>query len=306
MKLVYLGTSGAMPTIERGLSCTVLDLGKHYIMVDCGDGTCRQYLKSYLKWNKPMTLLITHLHSDHIMGILGLFQSMDLMGRTEPVKVYGPKGIKAFILNLHRGHAVQFAFDFDVVEIEAGDSITHKHFSVSTCRGKHQVPIIAYRVVLPDRDGALDIEKCHTLGVPDGELLGKLKRGEDVKLFETVPDKYTVTIKSKDVVGEKRKGLQIGFSGDTRPTEDLETFFKDCDYLTFESTFRTDELDLALKSKHSTASETGELAGKAGVKTLLLNHFSARHENTEGFYKDASKFHKHVIVTRDFLEIELK
>jgi len=117
LKLVYLGTSGAMPTIKRGLSSTVLVLDKEYIMVDCGDGTCRQYLKSNLKWNKPLTILITHMHSDHTMGILGLLQSMDLMGRKEPITIYGVEGIEQFVLDVHRGVQTKFGFVFSVQEL---------------------------------------------------------------------------------------------------------------------------------------------------------------------------------------------
>ena len=301
MKLVYLGTSGAMPTIDRGLSCTVLVLDKEYIMVDCGDGSCRQYLKSNLKWNKPLTILITHMHSDHTMGILGLLQSMDLMGRTEPVTIYGVRGIKQFVLDVHRGAKTKFGFKFEVIELLAGSVITTKNFKIDTCKTLHQVPSLAYKITLPNKEGELNITKCLELGVPNNSpLLGDLKRGKDVTLSNGK------IIISSDVVGNPQKGKVICFSGDTRPIDTLIPFFKDADYVTYETTFRSDELELAIKAKHSTAEEAGKLAESAGIKNLLCNHFSARHASTDGFKQDIKEyFGGKVIITKDFMEVEL-
>jgi len=283
-----------------------LVLDHEYIMVDCGDGSCRQYLKSNLKWNKPLTILFTHPHSDHTMGILGFLQSADLMGRTAPITIYGYRGIVRFITNLYRGHGVKFGYDFKVIEIETGDSITTDSFIVDTCETKHSIkPSLAYKITLPDKEGELDIAKCIKLGIPkNSPLLGKLKRGENVVVKSEI-GMYSVT--SEEVVGKPQKGRVIAFSGDTRPTARLEEFFKDVDYLTYETTFRSDELDLAKKVKHSTAEEAGRLAEKAGVKHLLCNHFSARHANTDGFYKDIREFYSgRVIVTKDFMEIQIE
>lgn len=300
MKLVYLGTSGAMPTIKRGLSSTVLVLDKEYIMVDCGEGTTRQFLKSNLKWNKPMIILITHMHSDHVMGLFGLLQSMDLMGRSAKVDIYGVRGIETFTHSVNRAVNFKFGFDLNIHELRAGDTITHKGFNVKTCKSKHQIPSLAYRIELPEKEGTLDIVKALELGVPkNSPLLGDLKRGKDVQVEDNI-------ILSKDVVGESTKGLVICFSGDTRPTEELGEFYKDADYLTHESTFLEDEQELAQKTKHSTSYEAGFIASKNGVKHLILNHFSARHPTTEGFYEEAHKSHPDVTCSKDLMEVELK
>ncbi len=304
MKLVYLGTSGAMPTIKRGLSSTVLVLDREYIMVDCGEGTTRQFLKSNLKWNKPMTILITHMHSDHVMGLFGLLQSMDLMGRTASVNIYGVRGIEAFTHSVNRAVNFKFGFDLNVHELEAGETITKKNFDVKTCKSKHQVPSLAYRIELPVNDGALDVVKALELGVPkDSPLLGKLKRGENV---QAILNGIEHTVYSTDVVGDAKKGLVICFSGDTRPTEELEKFYAGADYVVHESTFLEDEQELAAKTKHSTSYEAGFITSKAGVKHLILNHFSARHPTTEGFYEEAKQIHSNVVCSKDLMEIELE
>jgi len=302
LKLVYLGTSGAMPAVERGLSCTVLAMDKEYIMVDCGDGSCRQYVKSNLKWNKPMTILFTHMHSDHTIGILGLLQSMDLVGRTEPVTIYGIGGISKFITQLHRNQQVKFGYDFNVIDIDEDFDLHLKSgVRIQTCKTKHSIkPSLAYKITLPDKEGTLGIDRCIQLGVTkNSPLLGMLKKGENVETGKGL-------VLSKDVVGKPTKGKVIGFSGDTRPTPELTAFFKGADFLTYETTFRSDELSLAIKAKHSTAEEAGKLAQEAGVGTLLCNHFSARHANVDGFKTDIKEHYGgRVILTKDFLEVDL-
>ena len=302
MELVYLGTSGAMPAVDRGLSCTVLALDREYIMVDCGDGACRQYLKSNLKWNKPLTILFTHMHSDHTVGIIGLLQSMDLVGRTKPVKIYGIKGIKNFILNLHRGNNVKFGYDFEIHEVEAGDTINGDSFTITTCESEHSIkPSLAYRIELPDKDGELNIDNCILHGVPrNSPLLGKLKRGEDVVLDNGKK------VLSAMVVGKPQVGKVICFSGDTRPTEKLKAFYKDADYLTHEASFCEAEKELALKVKHSTAYEAGLISNQAGVKHTILTHFSARYATTQPIYEEASKVNPNVKCAKDFLVVQIE
>lgn len=306
MKIVYLGTSAAMPTRYRGLSSQVLVLGNEYIVVDAGDGTGRQYIKSELKHNKPMTVLITHLHSDHISGLLPLLQTMDMGGRTEPITVYGVRGTKRYIEAVYRSGNFKFNFEFkihDLDERETNTILLKSGVMIATCKTSHRVPSMAFRIRLPDRAGKLDIERCLQLGVPNNSpLLGKLKSGETVEVSNETGVQY---ITSEHVVGKPQKGLVIGFSGDTRPIDPLIPFFKDTDFLTFESTYLDEEKEKAVSRRHTTAAEAGQLAQTANVKILILTHFSARHTTTEGFYDEASEFHRNVKVAKDFMEIEL-
>lgn len=303
MKLVFLGTSGAMPTAKRGLSSTVLSLDKEYIMVDCGEGTARQYLQSTLKWNKPLTILITHLHSDHVMGLFGLLQSMDLMKRTERVDIYGVKGLNELVGAVRNAVSFKFGYDFTVKELDEGDVVKGNEFTITCCRSKHRIAnSLAYKVQLPDKAGELDVDKAVSLGAkPNSPELGMLKRGINI-----IVDQFNnIEIKAKDVVGEPQKGFSVAFSGDTRPTHALLEFYKGVDYLVHESTFRNDEQELAIQAQHSTAEEAGTMAKDACVKHVFLNHFSARHATTEGFYEDATKHFPYVTITKDLLEVEL-
>ena len=130
-------------------------------------------------------------------------------------------------------------------------------------------------------------------------MWSQLQNGQDVK----VGDK---TIKSSEILGEKRSGKKIGISGDTRPTKQLEKFFQNCDYLSFDSTFLDELKDKAVDTCHSTAKEAAILAKNANVKNLILTHFSARYKDESVLVKEAQTIHNSVIGAKDLLEIEIK
>jgi len=97
LKLVFLGTSAAMPTIKRALTCICLVKDNEILMFDAGEGAQVAYVKAGLPWNKKMKIFVTHLHGDHCVGILGLLQTMNMQNRTEVVEIFGPDGIDEFI-----------------------------------------------------------------------------------------------------------------------------------------------------------------------------------------------------------------
>ncbi|MDR3781786.1 MAG: MBL fold metallo-hydrolase [Candidatus Nitrosotalea sp.] len=107
-------------------------------------------------------------------------------------------------------------------------------------------------------------------------------------------------------MGEKRKGRKIGISGDTRPTQKLEEFFQDCDYMTFDSTYSDTLRDKAKENYHTTAKEAAELAKRARVSNLILTHFSARYEDVEDLVNEAKTIHDSVVAAKDLLEINIK
>ncbi len=234
MKLVFLGTAGAQPTENRGLSCICLEREGEILMFDAGEGAQFSYLKSKLGWNKKMKIFVTHLHGDHCVGILGLLQTMTLQHRTESIEIYGPDGIDEFIAANAKILKFGLSFPIMITTVTEEKIVDEKSYSVFACKAKHSVPTFSYLFQEKEKPGRFHPEKAKQLGVPEGDLWGKLQNGQEVK----VGDK---TVKPSDVLGEKRSGKKIGISGDTRPTKQLEEFFQNCDYLTFDSTY-LDEL----------------------------------------------------------------
>lgn len=299
MRLVFLGTSAAQPTPERGLTCICLEKEGEILMFDAGEGAQISYLKSGLGWNKKMKIFVTHLHGDHCIGILGLLQTMTLQNRTEPMEIYGPDGIEEFIAANIKVLNFGLSFPVIITTVREGTVVNEKTYTINSCEADHSVISYSYLFQEKDKPGRFFPDKAKELGVPEGELWHKLQTGQDIQVGDKI-------VKSSDVLGEKRPGKRIGISGDTRPTKKLEEFFKDCDYLSFDSTFSHELQDKALETHHSTAKEAADLAKKANVSNLILTHFSARYNDESVLLEEAKTIHSSVIAAKDLLEIEIK
>ncbi len=299
MKLAFLGTSAALPTAERGLSCTCIERNGELFVFDAGEGAQMAFIRAGFGWNKPMRLFVTHMHGDHCIGILGLLQSMSLNRRTEPLEVYGPAGIDEFLAANMRtlGVLPPFLVTVNIVDA-AGPVVATDEYEVLACGSAHRVESYSYILAERPRPGRFYPEKASSLGVAKGSMWHRLQTGHDVTVDGRI-------VHPSDVMGAQRPGLRVGISGDTRPTKELEVFFAGCDWLVFESTFSHDLHEKALETMHTTAREAGELAARAAARNLVLTHFSARHADESDLVKEASKAHGSVTGARDGLVIEL-
>ena len=298
MKIVFLGTSAAQPTERRGLSCICLEKEGEILMFDAGEAAQISYMKSGLGWNKKMKLFITHLHGDHCVGILGLLQTMTMRNRTEPLEVFGPSGIEEFIgANIK---VLNFGLSFPVLitTIKEGKIFDDNTFAIYACKANHSIVAYSYLFEEKDKPGRFSVENAKKLGIPEGELWKELQNGNEIKVNDKI-------INPDQVLGEKREGKKIGFSGDTMPTKELEKFFEGCDFLVFDSTFLEEEEQKALDTCHSTAKQAATLAKNSNVKNLILTHFSARYKDETQHLAEAEKIHNSVITAKDLLEIEI-
>jgi len=264
-------------------------------MFDAGEGAQTAYLRARLGWNKPMKIFITHMHGDHCIGLLGLLQSMSMRGRTEPLEIYGPRGVDEFVSANVRILGFGLAFPIMIRIVGEGEILNEGDYAVLACRSAHTIESYAYRLQeKPKR--RFSRERAAALGVPEGRLWGRLQLGEDVKVKGRV-------IKSDDVMGEPRRGKGIGISGDTRPTDELKSFFLECDCLIFDSTFADSLKQQALAKFHSTAREAAVLAKEARVSLLILTHFSARYDDVQQLLNEAKSVHDSVTAAKDLMEI---
>ena len=293
MQLVFLGTSSGAPTVQRGLSSIALIRGAELLLFDAGEGMQRNFIKAGLAMNKKMKIFITHMHADHCVGLLGLLQTMELQGREKSIDIYGEPRLEEFLRENMRIIGFRLTFDIIVRKIEKeGVIVRERDYQVSCCQAMHSVPSFAYCLEEFDRPGVFNVAEARRLGLPEGDLYSKLQRGEDIVYGGQ-------TIRSSQVVGWPRKGRKIGISGDTRPTDRLARFFKDCDLLIFESTYSQDKQEKAMENGHSTAAEAATIAKKADVDKLLLTHFSARYDETSLLVKEASAIHYNVEAAED-------
>ena len=299
MKLVFLGTSAAQPTENRGLSCICLEKDGEILMFDAGESAQISFMKSGLGWNKKMKIFVTHLHGDHCVGILGLLQTMSMQNRTEKLEIFGPNGIDEFIGSNIKVLNFGLSFPVMITTITEGKIFEDEKFSIHVGKANHSIDAFSYLFKEKDKPGRFNLEKAKQLGIPEGKLWSELQKGHEITINEK-------TIKPEEVLGERRPGKKIGISGDTMPTQYLEKFFEDCDYLVFDSTFLDEEKLRAKETCHSTAKQAATLGKNAKVKNLILTHFSARYKDEIGHLKEAQEIHDSVITARDFLEVKIK
>ncbi len=299
MQMVFLGTSSAAPTVERGLSSIALQRGSELLLFDTGEGMQRNFIKAGIGMNKKMKIFISHMHADHSVGLLGLLQTMALQGREKSIDIYGEPRVEEFLRENMR--IINFGLTFDLVvhKIEReGVIVKENDYQVLCCEAEHSIPSFAFCLEEFDRPGAFNVDEVKRLGIPEGEMYRKLQYGQDIVYNGK-------RISSSQVVGAPRRGRKIGISGDTRPTQKLAKFFQGCDVLVFESTYSHDKLQKAIENWHSTAAEAATLAKEAGAKKLFLTHFSARYDETSVLVKEAAAIHSNVEAAEDLKSVEI-
>lgn len=305
MHLQFLGTGSGVPAKHRNVSSMALKLLDEINSVwlfDCGEATQHQILKTNLKPRKIEKIFLTHLHGDHIFGLPGFISSRSFQGGESPLDIYGPKGIRQYVLTslkLSRSFP-SYRLNFHEFD-EAGVLFDDDHFKVSCAPLKHNIPSFGFRIEEKDHEGQLDADALKALGIPFGPLFGRLKNKEVVTLEDGR------VIDGADYVGEDRPGRVITFIGDTMPHPNSVKLAKNADVLIHESTFSKEHQDLARNYHHSTCIQAAEIAREANVKQLFLNHISSRynyHEVKE-MERDAQQIFKQTILVSDLDEYEI-
>ena len=298
MNVVFLGTSGSMPTQRRGSSCVVVRLGRSLYMFDCGEGTQRQMVCAGVGFRRKMKIFLSHLYGDHVLGLPGLLQSMSLLGREKRLDIYGPAGtvdyVKAFSESLGGP-----AFPVIIHEImEPGVVYSGDGLEVVAVRSSHRVESWSYGLLEKPRPGRFHPDKANALGVPEGRIWHKLQHGEAV----TVEGR---TIEPTQVSDPPRPGRRIVYSGDTRPYPGMVELARGADLLIHEATFSQELQERASEDGHTTAREAAEVAREAGAKRLALVHLSSRYYDPDVLLEEARQVFGDAFVAEDLMEIEL-
>lgn len=270
MEVTFLGTSAAVPTVERNVSALMLQRGGELLLFDCGEGTQRQMMR-YGSGFGVEDVFITHYHADHVLGIPGLLRTLGLQGRTAPLRLHGPRGAKRQLGTLVELGMERMKFPVEIRELAPGDRLPRGDYELVVGEARHRGDALAYAVVEHERKGRFDPEHAKALGIPEGPLWGKIHRGESV----TLEDGRVVS--PSELVGPTRSGRKVVISGDTAPYEGIVDLARGADLLIHEATFGEDERERARETMHSTAREAAGVALRAGVKRLVLNHLSARY-----------------------------
>jgi ribonuclease Z len=311
-RFVFLGTSSAVPRPGyRNVSSMLLQSTCGSVsLIDCGEATQHQLMKSTIRMSHIDNILVTHLHGDHCYGLFGLVHTLNMSGRMAPLQLWGPVGINELVTTVLRlTGGWDSSFDLKINELEPEEthhfelrnSSDHVVASVTACPMVHRIPAFGYVFKEPDQPRVLDGQKAKQLGA-SGQQLGQLKAGSDVVL----PDGRA--IRSADVTAPGRPSRTVAVMQDTRDCSSADPYMTNCDLLVHEATFESVRHDQAIQYGHSTSVMAAEAAIRVNAKTLVLTHFSSRYSDNDDVNILKSEAEKimsksRIILAEDFLSI---
>jgi ribonuclease Z len=300
LALRLLGTSASRPTVERNVASIAVVREGETLLFDCGEGTQRQMMRYGVSFGLQ-DIFFTHFHTDHLLGVIGLTRTMALQGRTEPLRLWGPRGAARMLKRAVEFGMDRLSFPVETLELEPDQRVERQDYAIVPFAVDHGgARAVGYALVEADRKGRFNPELARELGIPEGPLWGEIHRGRTV----TLPDGRM--IEPSVLVGARRPGRKLVVTGDTRPCATTIAASTGADVLVHEATFGEEESARAIETGHSTAREAAEVAAAAGVGSLVLMHFSARYSrDATDLGREAKAVFERTIVGKDGLEIEI-
>lgn len=300
MRVITLGTGAGRPSLTRNGSATALEYEGDVLLFDCGEATQHQLMRTPLKWGKLRIIFIGHLHGDHVNGLPGLLGTLSMSERHEPLKVFGPPGIKKY-LEVHREcQSLWVNFPLEVEEIR-GEGVLYEttRYQVRTIRLRHVIECWGYRFEEKDRPGHLDVVKAAELGIPDGPERGRLVRGETITLANGRQ------VQPRECVGPPVPGRFLSYCCDTMPCEAAVRLSENADLVIHEATF-----DQAMGAEanawgHSTTADAARTAKEAGARRLLMTHISQRYTDSQVLLREAGEIFPEVLLAEDLAIYDL-
>lgn len=288
--VTFLGTSSGTPTADRNVSSLAVTLDGRTLLFDCGEATQHQFLRSNLRSGAIEAIFISHLHGDHVYGLPGLLATLSMNGRTEPLPIHGPLGLRDYLASALR---TTFHHPFFPIEVREEAPFTADGYRVELLPLDHSVRSLGWCVIEDDRPGRFDVARARALGVEEGPAFGVLQRGGSVTAGPR-------TIHSSDVLGPTRPGRRVVYCTDTRPCENSLALARGADLLIHESTYGNDLQTEAYERFHSSAADAARTARDAGAKRLILTHFSARYTDVAVLLAEARAIFPETEAAEDF------
>ncbi|MCL4356959.1 MAG: ribonuclease Z [Candidatus Thermoplasmatota archaeon] len=296
-RIIFLGTGGSWPTPGRSMPSILLQIDDTISLLDCGEGTQKQIMKSGVSFMKIKHVLLSHLHGDHFLGLIGLIQSMSFNGRTDELNIYGPPGCISILSRAINVGYYTLRFPIKVHEIPFESSMEIEGFMVETIRADHPVPAVSYKIIEKDLV-KIDPEKARRLNI-SSRRLEELRRKGSI-------DHDGKIVSMPEVYGGTRKGRILVYSGDTRPNPQMEKFAINADILIHETSTSSSLEPKVNEFGHSSSRQAAEIARNACVKKFYLFHYSPRIDNTLELLNEAKDIFPESYLSTEGLSVDIE
>jgi ribonuclease Z len=283
LALTILGNNSAIPAFGRNPTAQVLQLDEEFFLIDCGEGTQLRMAKYKIRRSKIQHVFISHLHGDHYFGLIGLITSMSLLSRTQDLHIFGPAPLE-HIINLQLKVAdtkLSYQLHFHALTAE-GLIVDHNKFTVSSFRLKHRIECWGFLFKQKKNPRKIDPLRIKAYEIP-AAFYEKLQKGEDY-----ITKKGTI-IPNDEVTIANLPAKSYAYCADTVFDESLADKVKDVDMLYHETTYLKESSDKAAERFHCTTHQAGTIALNAGVRRLIIGHFSSRYETLDDFLTETKE-----------------
>lgn len=304
LSVTFLGTSGAVPTVDRNPSSMAVAREGESFLFDVGEGSQRQVMRYGTGFDIDH-IFLTHAHGDHVLGLPGLVQTLDFNDRERPLTISLPRGTRRQIRTLIDALETHLSFELRIREVVAGDvAYRGDDYEIRAFETDHDTRSVGYALIEDERKGRFDRERAEELGVPVGPKFSRLHEGEPVELEDGT------VVEPEQVVGDPRPGRSLVYTGDTRPSAKTVTVADEPDLLIHDATFASDNAERADDTAHTTARGAAEIANRCGATRLALVHLSSRYAGDPSTHLEEARAifdgpDDHVVVPEDGHELDV-
>ncbi|MFA9290445.1 MAG: ribonuclease Z [Solirubrobacteraceae bacterium] len=303
IKLTILGYNAAVPSSRANPTSQVIEVDDNFYLLDCGEATQLQLRKAKIKFTKINTIFISHLHGDHVYGLIGLISTFELLGREKPLTIFGPKGIKEFISlqqNLTSSHRNIELIFHELSSTKSEKIFEDKKIEVFTIPLQHRIYTNGYLVKEKTKKRKLNQEEI--IKYPEITICD----------YQNIKNGLDFTLSSGNIIPNNQlsfppvKSKSYAFCSDTTYLESIIPIIENVDLLYHEATFKDDKKELAKITGHSTSIQAAEIAKKANVKKLVLGHFSNRYKNPRELVEEAQTIFPNTIFLEQLQEYKIE